>query len=278
MITAGGYPPEFTETFEEGSFKSEEWIFENPDESITWELLEIGGNAPGDKAMGIQFPNYLIGKRDRLITPPFNLMWAEGPSLHFQHAYAKKYTPLTDSLIILVSPDCGESWERVLTKGEDGSGNFATHELSNDFWPETETDWCGDGWGSNCYTIELDKWSDQANVRIAFESYSAIGNPLFIDNMTLTTTIGVTEKEDRQETLKIYPNPTNGNFKVVIPEGGNYNILEIYSPMGAVVYRKNLSGILGVVEVVPEEEWVSGVYFLQVTGLSYTLNGVLVVK
>ncbi len=277
MITAGGYEPWFTETFEDDSFKSEEWIIENPDESITWELLEIGGSDPGNMAMGILFPTYLIGQRDRLITPPFNLMWSEGPMLNFQHAYAKKYAPLTDSLIVYVSSDCGENWEKILSKGENGDGNFATHVLSNDFWPITETDWCGNGWGSDCISIALDG-GDKANIRIAFESYSAIGNPLFIDNVILTTTIGKEEKPGQNESLKIFPNPTNGTFKVAIPEGEDFHTLEIISPMGVVVYRQELDKTSGIIEIIPNRKWVSGVYILRVVGEDKWLSGIVVVE
>ena len=45
-------------------------------------------------------------------------------------AYAKKYEPLTDSLIVYVSPDCGESWDRVFAAGEDGNGSFATRPIT----------------------------------------------------------------------------------------------------------------------------------------------------
>lgn len=278
MISAGGYSPWFMETFEDDSFTSEEWIIENPDGLITWKLLEVGGSNPGNRAMGVQFPDYFIGKRDRLITPPFNLLWSEGPVLNFKHAYAKKYAPLTDSLIVYVSPDCGDNWERVFWAGEDGNGNFATHELSNDFWPEIETDWCGSGWGSNCNTVSLNNWSDMANICIAFETYSAIGNPLFVDNINLTTTIGEEEKPSQKKSLKIFPNPTNGAFKVAVPEGGDFHTLEIISPMGVIVYRQELSGTPRINEIIPDRKWVSGIYFLRVIGEDKWLSGIMVME
>ena len=278
MITSGGYGLWFTETFEPESFKSEEWIIENPDESYTWELLDVGGNDPGNTAMGMQFQNYSIGVYDRLITPPFNLIGTSGPTLNFQHAYAKRYAPLADSLIVYVSPDCGENWTRVYAGSEDGSGNFATHEMADEFWPETPSDWCGVGWGASCIEIGLGEWAGQANVRIAFESYAAYGNPLFIDNVNLTTVFGNEEISGEMEGLKIFPNPTNGSFKVVIPGGKNYNTLQIINTMGAVVYHQNLNGISGTLEIIPDSKWTSGLYFLRLTGDDSLVSGVLVVE
>ena len=265
MITAGGYGLWFTETFEPDSFKSEEWIFENPDESMSWELLEVAGSEPGVTAMGLKFHEYLFGIRNRLITPPFNLTGTSGPVLDFQHAYAKKYAPITDSLIVYVSPDCGENWTRVFADGEDGSGNFATRELTENFWPETQDDWCGYGWGANCISIGLENWMGQDNVRIAFETYSAIGNPLFIDNMMLTTVYGTDENPDESTELKIFPNPTNGAFTIALPKKGNYTTLEVFSPMGVVVYRQELKGVRGIVEVNLNKKLASGIFLIKVS-------------
>ncbi|MCF6171085.1 MAG: PKD domain-containing protein [Bacteroidales bacterium] len=266
MVTSGGYEPWYLETFEPESFKSNEWTIENPDESVTWELLEIGGTGPGNRAMGVQFPEYLIGQRDRLISPPFNLKWAEGPMLDFQHAYAKKYAPLTDSLIVYVSPDCGDTWERAFSGGEDGNGSFATHEQTTGFWPETNSDWCGTGWGANCNTIGLANWEMNANVRFAFESYSAIGNPLFIDNVMVSTVFGTNEDPEETNKLKIYPNPTNGAFTLVIPKEGNFSTLEMVNAMGSVVYRQKLKGVNGLIEVKPENRLSPGLWLLKLEG------------
>ena len=89
--------------------------------------------------MGINFSDYLeLGARDRLISPPFNLAGLDQAVLSFEHAYAKKFAAATDSLIIYISADCGETWTRIFADGENGSGNFATHELTEDFWSETK--------------------------------------------------------------------------------------------------------------------------------------------
>jgi hypothetical protein len=229
-------------------------------------------------AAGIDFSAYLIGKRDSLISQPFNLTEMSSAWLEFQYAYAKKYEPLTDSLIVSVSADCGESWIRVFAGGEDGSGNFATHEKTDDFWPETATDWCGSGWGASCVAIDLGNWLGQANIRIAFESYSAIGNPLFIDNISISTYVGEDETTGETTELKIFPNPTQGVFKVIIPQSDTKNTLRIFNPMGQIVYSIELKKETEIVEINKKSDWASGIYFLTITGQNTRQSAKLLIE
>jgi hypothetical protein len=96
--------------------------------------------------------------------------------------------------------------------------------------------------------------------------------------VNLSTTIGTAEKPGPEESLKIFPNPNNGMFKVVIPEGKNYNSLQIVNSMGMLIYHRDLSGISGLIEVMPENRWSPGIYFLRMNGKESSLNGVLVVE
>jgi len=272
MLAAGGYIPYYKETFEEDTFKSDEWTIENPDESVTWEVYETGGTLPGNRSMGVDFSEYLIGKRDRLISPPFNLQGLNGAWLEFYHAYAKKYDPLTDSLIIYVSDDCGLNWEVAYADGEDGSGNFATQPQTNDFWPQTSSDWCGNGWGASCISVDLSSWAGQANVQLAFETYSAIGNPLFIDNITISQYLGMENVTKEVQELLVYPNPAGDRFTVVLPESGEFRNLEIKNSLGQFVLRKTLSAKDKFIEIQVPQSWSKGLYFLQIEGADKVLT------
>ena len=278
LLAAGGYVPYYKETFEEDTFKSDEWAIENPDGSVTWEVYETGGTLPGNRSMGVDFSEYLIGKRDRLITPPFNLEGLSGAWLEFKHAYAKKYDPLTDSLIIYVSDDCGQNWERVFADGEDGSGNFATQPQANSFWPQDYNDWCGYGWGTSCIAVDLSAWAGKSNVQLAFETYSAIGNPLFIDNITISQYLGVENTNNEKSELLIYPNPANNRFTIVLPEIGEFKSLEIKNSLGQVVLSKKLSDKDKFVEIQVPKSWHVGMYFLQLEGANKILSTKVILK
>ena len=243
-INSGGYTPYYAETFENVELIMNQWTIENPDEDKTWEFFETGGTTPGNTSVGVNFGDYFeLGARDRLISPPFNLSGLDQAVLSFQHAYAKKFAAATDSLIIYISEDCGESWTRVFADGENGSGNFATHEIIDEFWPETESDWCISGWGASCIEIDLSPWAGMPNIQIAFESYCYWGNPLFIDNVSISQYVGQTETLAADK-IKIYPNPANGKINIQLPADHDYLNMEVINANGRNVLSRKIKGNL----------------------------------
>jgi PKD repeat protein len=239
-INSGGFTPYYSETFENIELSMSQWTIENPDEDKTWEFFETGGTTPGNTSVGINFSEYFeLGARDRLISPPFNLSGLGQAVLSFQHAYAKKFAGATDSLIIYISNDCGDTWTRIFEGGENGSGNFATHELIDEFWPETESDWCISGWGASCIDVDLSPWAGMPDIQIAFESYCYWGNPLFIDNVSISQYVGQTEILAADK-IKIYPNPANGKINILLPADHDYLNMEVINQDGRQILFKEI--------------------------------------
>jgi len=267
ILTAGGLFPYYKETFEDESYTSMGWSVLNPDDDVTWELYEVGGTTPGITAAGIDFSNYFaIGERDRLISPAFNLEGLGSAAVGFQHAYAQRISDGSDSLIVLVSPDCGQTWTRVFADAEDGTGNFATHELSTDFWPEVPEDWCIAGWGAGCIDLDLTPWAGNPNVKVAFESYSFYGNPLMIDNFTISQYMSTEELQINKDEVKVFPNPASDQFTVVLPDNYTYNEVALMNQLGQVVKRVNIDGVSNTVNINLDQKLESGLYFVKVIG------------
>jgi hypothetical protein len=100
--------------------------------------------------------------------------------LNFNHAYAQRAT-LKDSLIVKISPDCGNTWTRILATGPDNNNPnvFATHANTLEaFYPQSSEDWCGSSYGTACYSLDISAWAGLANVKIMFESFNRYGNNL----------------------------------------------------------------------------------------------------
>lgn len=199
--------------------------------------------------------------------------------LEFDHAYAKRYSPITDSLIVLVSEDCGNSWSRLLALGENGNGNFATHILStNGFVPQTTDDWCGSGYGSECNTIDLSEFLGKSNIKFAFESYNANGNPLYIDNIKISQFVDVDQNILNTEEIDLFPNPTKGSFTININENQYFEKVEIFNYLGQLVNTSNINKTKSSVKINTKSELMSGVYFVKISGQGKSISRKLIIN
>ncbi|HMM12489.1 MAG TPA: PKD domain-containing protein [Bacteroidales bacterium] len=216
VVRAGGLLPPYIERFDVASFDEVEWRVVNPDNQKTWELFPVGGLADATKAARLDFLTYFaIGQRDRLISPPLDLTNINQMTLNLRHAHAKRLAQVSDSLIIYVSGDCGLNWTRIYANAENGSGNFATHPMIQGFVPAVPDDWCGSGWGAPCISLSLNNWLGMNNVKVAFETYSFYGNPLYITDIGFDGTVGNPERTRlNQAVLRVIPNPAGRTIRV----------------------------------------------------------------
>jgi PKD repeat protein len=236
IIRSGGAPTPFVEYFEIEAFEENNWIVENPDDDITWELTDIQGVAETTKGAMIDFTHYYaIGQRDRLVSPPLDLRGFDNLNFSFKHAYAKRLAEVADSLIVLISDDCGGSWTRIFADAEDGSGNFATHPMTESFVPESSDDWCGGSYGSECITLNMNEFIGRTDIKIAFETYSFYGNPIYLTDIELGSTVSVPAWSDQNSILTVYPNPANDRLMIFSKENVEISDLKVFTSSGQMV-------------------------------------------
>ena len=179
----------FTEDFESNGFTNNDWYITNNDNDITWEIVSVVGTSPGDKAAKIDFYNYSDGdERDGFQTPPFDLAPYTNIQMTFEHAFRRYNQESRDSLAILVSTDCGATFEYIASYAEDGTGSFATAYTSTTEFVPASGDWCMGTVGSDCFSLDLNAYAGLSGVIIKFESVNngIAGNNLFIDNINIT--------------------------------------------------------------------------------------------
>ncbi len=264
-IFAGGLVFPFTEDFEGGNAEENGWTIVNLDnDDITWEMYSVSGNG-GNKAAGINLFSYFsIFKRDQLISPPIDLSGTNTALLKFDHAYALATNPnYSDSLIVKISGDCGNTWTPVMQLGDDGNGSFATHPASEfEFVPASTEDWCGTGYGSVCLEADITQWAGQSNVMIMFETVRLVGNNMFIDNVSVGLITGNPESVvENDHTFNIFPNPSTGKLKVSLNNTGTNGRISVFNANGQLVLSESF-GNNNTTKTVDLSAQPKGLYFI----------------
>lgn len=212
-ILLGGYPLPYAESFNAPSIEQTGWTVQNPDDKKGWELTSLDD---GTNVAWMNFFNYTnLNERDYLVSPPLNLENFETVWLYFEYAYAQRYMQV-DSLIISVSPDCGQSWERVYANGPDGNGIFETSEpIVQSFVPQSDADWCYAGdYGADCQLINLNQYAGMGGVKIRFETFNSYGNNLYLKNVSVSHVTGLEKLSNLKREWTVTPNPNKGSFEL----------------------------------------------------------------
>jgi PKD repeat protein len=266
-IVKDGYGLPFTESFGTG-IDTRHWQIMNPDNSVTWDTIAVGGLASGAKAIYMNFFNYTtLNKRDQLISPALNLSGYSSVMLSFKHAYEQRVRK--DSIIVRISDNCGLSWQRVWGMGPDGTpGVFVTHPSTDSaFYPKSSDDWCGGSYGTACYTIDITPWANQPNIQLMFESYNRYGNNLFISDILISGPVGQKENISGKSSVNIYPNPSDGLFNLTMANIWTNVKAEVMNLQGNLLFTDLLIPAAGNVSKQINLSYLhKGIYFIRLTG------------
>lgn len=158
----------------------ENWIFSNPDGDRTWQETDVASAPGGSSAIFID--NYSdidgdpSGHRDALISPAIDLATPTHANLTFDMAYARYGTGYSDSLVVLISTDCGSNFTPIWSKGDLDLATAPDNQA--DFIPSAD-DWATE-------SISLQEYNGFSNVHIAIVNISGWGNNLYLDNISLS--------------------------------------------------------------------------------------------
>jgi len=202
-VCIGNAPP-LNESFQSGSL-SNGWSIENPDGDATWEITNLAGYN-STSSIYINNADYSAnGQYDDLILPIMNFSNSSTINLTFDYAYSLWTDPTaaqtwSDTLIILISPDCGLTWTNIWEKA--GANLVTTTPIYNAFsWtPSNNNDW-------NSENINLNNYINLDGVIMKFRNINQYENNLFLDNINIDTE--TTTINEINEQLILYPNPAN---------------------------------------------------------------------
>jgi PKD repeat protein len=175
-VSAGATLSTF-EDFENNGIPTD-WAVINPDGFTAWGSSNVTGSngLPTTAAVFNHFLNPSNGSRDDMVGINIDLTTQTNPLLFFDLAYATDLQGSNDSLLIMISTDCGATFTRTAYAK---SGNtLATANASNTlFTPASAGDWTSD-------SLDLSPYVGQ-NVKVNFVAKSAMGNAVYLDNIQL---------------------------------------------------------------------------------------------
>lgn len=177
----------------------------------------------------------LGGQVDAIITPTFDLRNTTGVNFSFDYSYATNAVTtdmMSEVIKVYYSRNCGETWIPLGTptqaeiKGAAlASAGFAG---STNFSPASDSDW--KNWARPLNTTSAD---NRTRFKIEFTA-SDYSNNLFIDNIMVTGTLGLTDEFTSEHELIIAPNP--------VVSGNDLNIQYVAGNEPVTFTLRNLQG------------------------------------
>ncbi len=192
VVSSWGASAPFSEGFETSDFQFEDNWENTSGDTTFWKLSN--SSSSGTKSAMLNNYNIINGATSELGSRTFNLGGMSAANLSFKYAYARKSTTGVEVVQLLISNDCGENW--IIARGL----NQTTGATDSEFFPSN--------WSTVNYNINNSYFTP--NFRFKIRMASGGGNNFFIDDINISSTVGV-EETNFLSSATIYPNPMVSN-------------------------------------------------------------------
>lgn len=168
--------PPVVEGFE-GAFPPTGWVVINPNNNNTWVKRTPGRNS--QYSAFIDFFNFSNpGQTDDIRTPFMNVSSADSIFISFDLAH-KNYTGANDTLAVLVSTDCGNTFTSVYKKW--GATLATAGSSTSNYTAPVASDWRNE-------SIRIgNTFTASGSVVMLFRATNDFGNNIFVDNINIAT-------------------------------------------------------------------------------------------
>ncbi|MEQ9467356.1 MAG: M43 family zinc metalloprotease [Ekhidna sp.] len=199
-----------------------------------------------------------LGKRHWFVSPKLSTGGLDSAGLYFRASYASR-SGFDDRLQVLLSTDCGESYNISQPLLDADSDSLAVTTSTERWVPSLASDW-------KEYRLNLPhSFVFDDEIRIAFVFTPGGGNDLYIDDISVRGN----EPQAYEDLVRAYPNPAVYRFYVGLnlpqKESVTIRLLDI---SGRIVFEEVVENALNqILEYrAPGQE---GLYFLSVTGSKF---------
>ncbi len=180
--------------------------------------------------------NYFDNSFSYLISPCYNLASLENPVLRFDMAFNIELD--WDVLYIEYTVDKGISWSILGSASDPNWYNSSYHSIERPITVGKQ--WTGTDLSLKEYSYNLAALNNESNIvfRFVFASDQASNEEgVLIDNFTIDATAILAVNEYEKNSLKVYPNPSNGNIFINRQSTQEMQVT-VYDITGKLVYKK----------------------------------------
>lgn len=203
---------------------------------------------------------------------------SDNVTLSFRYAYRKKNSIDSESLKILATTDCGETW---ITRKTISGASLSSIVVSSDWQPTSVDDWT---------TVHITTISSSyfvSNFRFKFQFNASGGNNLFIDDINLydgdpsdQLVLAIEEQAGTLNKVEIYPNPTENeihlSFNLSSPEEV---VIRVYDLLGKIEKKVLIKGNIGTNSIIMgTENLASGFYTVCIQTSNSSKTNSLIIK
>jgi hypothetical protein len=200
------------EGFEATAFPPAGWRVNNYQEDLTWQRTATVAFT-GKASAFMQNKQYEAnGPVDELVLPALDLTTRGAPRLTFQLAYALySESGFSDTLEVLVSTDCGQTFNRVYQKFGQALTTVTPYYTEDEFVPASATQW-------RLENIDLSAYAAAKTAIIKFKHTTDFENNLYLDDIKVDGNALGTAEEIALQSVQVAPNPTTGLVQITSPE------------------------------------------------------------
>jgi len=226
-----------SEGFPTSTFPPTNWTVNNVNnDNIFWVYTNTAGSQSSTSSM--LFDNYNLdagGTFEEMQTPKYSFAGLSSAMLTFDVAYRVYDSQYSDTLQVLISTDCGVTFTSLYSKGGTTLASVVGTQTATIFVPSGPTQWRAE-------VVNLNSYIGQANVMIVFRNRGHWGQSLYVDNINITGTTGISANvPDASNPVTVYPNPASGSFTVQFNDGKLFGgRVSLESIDGKLLYEKQV--------------------------------------
>ena len=264
----------YRESFEKDTLPNPDWKVTFNAPGNTWQRTDLAASDGTHSAMIVNTTNSDT-YYDDLIGPAIDMTKITGPSLvfAFKTAYAKRTSTSDDKIEVWFSANCGATWENrkfinstKLSNGVIETGNFIPNSSQ---WILQTVNITG-----------LYAASKNLLYKIRFTSNN--GNNIYVDDIIITGSLGVTEEWMSKLNLNVYPNPMEKNavvaFDLEHKEHITIIVRDVLGKTIATVADANLNPGHHEYAISENSELATGVYFVNFSTGNHSVAKKLIVN